>query len=147
METLLTPANVMFSLGIIGTIFSVFLYFKKPQDDLEKKQALDALATEKDKLLASKELADKATIMQQKEAETKAGLLTQQVQWEKEANEKRFLEFGTRLDTALSMAQNHIHTVDTKVDALMKLVNSMGNDITRLATIIDERIPKATITK
>jgi hypothetical protein len=118
-------------LGILGVLFSVYNYFRKPQEDIETKQAL-----------AEKEISSKATILAQKEIENKANVLAQQVQWEKEANEKKFCEFGLRLDGALAMAQNHIHTVDVKVDNLITTVGKMSNEITRLATIIDERIPK-----
>jgi len=130
-ENLVTIPNIMFALGIIGAIFSVFFYFRKPQEDMETKQAL-----------AEKDISSKATILAQKEAEGKASLLTQQVQWEKEANEKKFAEFGLRLDNSLTMAQNHIHTVDVKVDSLILSINVMSNRITELATIIDERVPK-----
>ena len=142
MDNILTPSNITFAIGIIGIIFSIFFYFRKPQEDIERKQALNALATEKDKLIADKDLGTKATILAQKEAEGKAGLLAQQVQWEKEANEKKFVEFGVRLDNALTLAQNHIHSVDVKVDNLLIEVNIMGNKITELSTIINERIPK-----
>ncbi len=128
---ILTPPNIMFVVGLGGALFGIFNYFKNPQEDLEKKQ-----------LIAGKDLDTKATILAQKEAEGKAGILAQQVEWEKNANEKKFAEFGLRLDSALSMAQNHIHTVDTKVDGLLAMVNTMGNELTKLSTIIDERIPK-----
>ena len=131
MSELITPSNILFALGILGVIFTVFNYFRNPQEDLEKKQ-----------LITDKDLSSKATILAQKEAEGKAGLLAQQVQWEKEANEKKFVEFGLRLDSAMTIAQNHIHTVDVKVDTLIGTVASMSNEITRLSTIIDERIQK-----
>ncbi len=119
MENLFTTSNIMFALGIIGMLFSIYIYFKKPQDALEKQVAVDQTAVD-----------------------GKAALLAQQVQWEKEATEKRFKEFGERLDSALALAQNHIHTVDTKVDGLSVVVNKMSVSMERLATIIDERIPK-----
>jgi hypothetical protein len=118
-------------IGIIGAIFTIYNYFRNPQENIEKKQ-----------IKSEEDLKDKATILSQKEVENKATLLAQQVQWEKEANEKKFCEFGLRLDGALAMAQNHIHTVDVKVDNLIATVGKMSNEITRLATIIDERIPK-----
>jgi hypothetical protein len=50
------------------------------------------------------------------------------------------------MDTALTLAQNHTHTVDIKVDALTTMVNGMNIEITkemtRLGTIIQERFPK-----
>lgn len=119
MDNLLTPSNITFALGILAIIFAIFNYFRVPQEDLEKKQAVS-----------------------EKEVESRAGLLAQQVQWEKESNEKKFAEFGVRLDNSLTMAQNHIHSVDVKVDALTTSVNEMGKEMTKLSTIIEERIPK-----
>jgi hypothetical protein len=118
MSPLITPSNIFFTLGIIGVLFTIYNYFRNPQEALERQQALG-----------------------QSDIDGKAKLLAQQVQWEKEANEKKFIEFGLRLDTAMTLAQNHIHTVDTKVDTLLGTVGKMSNEITRLATIINERIP------
>lgn len=108
MSELLNPGNVMFALGILGTIFTVFSYFRNPQVESDKKDAL----------------------------------LPQQVQWAAEGSERRFVEMGGRITEAMTLAQNHIHTVDTKVDTLGKGVIEMGKELTRLATIIEERIPK-----
>lgn len=106
-------------LAIGGVIFSIFLYFRTPTERLEKKQAVSDVA----------------------EA-GRASALAQQVQWEKESNEKRFAEMGMRLDSSMSLAQNHLHTVDVKVDNLIETVRLMSNEITRLSTIIEERIPR-----
>jgi len=137
---LFTTSNIMFVLGLLGMIFSVYHYFKNPQIKLEKRQALSQLEDEKDKQISEKELH-----LAQKESENKTNLLEQQVKLEKEVNDKKFIEFGNRLDASLAMAQNHIHTVDTKVDALTTMVNTMNlnltNEITKLGTIIEERIP------
>jgi len=40
MEAFLTPSNIMFTLGLIGILFSVFSYFKNPQIDQDKRDAL-----------------------------------------------------------------------------------------------------------
>lgn len=109
----------MFVLGILGVIFTIYNYFKNPQIDGDKKDAL----------------------------------LAQQVQWAKEGSdtrfkeiqestERRFAEMQLSIKDAFALGQNHIHTVDTKVDALSNNLISMGKEITRLATIIEERIPK-----
>lgn len=131
METLFTTSNIMFFIGIIGLIFSVYFNYRKPQEDIEKKQ-----------IKSDEDLKDKATVLSQKEVENKANVLAQQVQWEKEANEKKFVEFNLRLDNSMTLAQNHIHTVDVKVDQLIASVNKMSNEITRLSTIIEERNTK-----
>ncbi len=82
----------------------------------------------------------------QEKLDKDAGILAQQVQWEKESNDKRFTDMGLRLESALTLAQNHTHTVDVKVDGLTSSVNAMNlqltNAITRLETTINERIPK-----
>ena len=89
----------MFALGIIGLIFTVFHYFKNPQIDQDKRDAL----------------------------------LAQQVNWQNEATDRRFKEMQESFQGL---------TVDTKVDKMAENVNLMSNEITKLATIISERIPK-----
>lgn len=108
MSELITPSNIMFSLGIIGTLFTIFNYFNNPQKNSEKNDAL----------------------------------LDQRVQWDKDSNDKRFAEMGERMTSALTLAQNHIHTVDTKVDSVIHALGLLSNEVTKLATIIDERVPK-----
>lgn len=116
---------------LLGFIFGAFIYFRKPQENLETKQAI-----------TDKDVASKATILAQKELETKALLLAEQVKGKNEENERRFNEMGVRLDTAMTTAQNHIHSINLKVDELIKVQNAMCNKITELTTIIDERWPK-----
>lgn len=136
--TSITASDVGFALGIIGiisVIFSVYNKFHKPQEELETKQ----VGIEKD-------VANKATLLAQKEMENKAALLDQQVKLERESNEKKFNDFGKRLEDAFLLAANHTKTVDTKVDTLSTLVTGMNlnmtNKLTELATIIAERLPK-----
>ena len=69
-------------------------------------------------------------------------LLSQQVQWDRELTENRFKQMQDTIAASNTLAQNHIHTIDTKVEALHKIVGDMGNKITELGTIINERIPK-----
>lgn len=123
-QTILSPSNIMFVLGLLGIIFSVFNYFRNPQVDLEKSQALNE---ERDK--------NKATT-------TETSLLNQALNQEKESNNVRFKDLGERIDKSMTLAQNHIHTVDTKVDKLSQEVGGLALQITKLATIIDERMPK-----
>lgn len=119
MENLLTTGNITFALGLLAIIFSIYTYFRNPQEALDKREALN-----------------------QKETDGKASLLAQQMQWEKELTEKRFTDMGLRITESMSLAQNHIHTVDTKVDDLAKRMTVMSNEVTRLATVIEERIPR-----
>ena len=104
----ITPSEITFAIGIIGTIFAVYKYFKNPQIEIEKKDAL----------------------------------LEQQVQNNSEIAEKRFKDIQDNFNGLLLQSNNHIHTVDTKVDFLTKTVNDMGKDIIKLSTIIEERIPR-----
>jgi len=82
----------------------------------------------------------------QTETEEKAALLSQQVTLEREGNNQKFQDLGIRLDKAFELAQNHTHSVSVQVEGLAALVNnmniSMSKDITRLSTIIQERLPK-----
>lgn len=131
METTDIISLIIGILGIGGVIFTIYNSFKNPQIKIEK-----------DQIKAEEDLKDKATILSQKEVENKAQLLAQQFQWEKEANEKKFCDMGISLKEAMTLAQNHIHTVDTKVDGLKVIIEQIGKDIVQLSTIINERIPK-----
>lgn len=41
-----------------------------------------------------------------------------------------------------NLRDNHLHTLDVKVDQLTDSMGKMGNEVTKLATIIEERIPR-----
>lgn len=69
-------------------------------------------------------------------------LLEQRLNMRDEATEKRFKEINANFLALLSQSQNHIHTVDTKVENLNKTLSEVGKEIVRLSTIIEERIPK-----
>lgn len=119
-ESILTIQNVMFFVFALGTIFGVYNYFKKPQDEND----INKVVTEKD-------LGTKATILAQKEAEGKASLLAQQVQTEKEYNTKKFIELGDRFDKT-----------DLRIEVLTESVNDMNlsltKQLTRVVTIVEE---------
>lgn len=78
----------------------------------------------------------------QVDSEKKDALLAQQVQWQTEATERRFTEMQGSIEKAFLLAQNHVHTVDTKVESLTTIITSMGNQIVKLQTILEERLPK-----
>jgi len=103
----------MFVIGLLGVIFSIFFYFHKPQEEIDKRQALA-----------------------EKEAQNTADVLARQVQWEKESNERRFLELSKSQSEATALAQNHIHTLDTKIDNLSAMMGEMSNRITALDTTL-----------
>lgn len=123
METLLNPQNIMFAVWVLTLIFGVFFYFRNPQEALDKQQDLD-----------------------KQEVDGKINLFDEKFKWNREENEKKFKDLGDRMDRALTIAENHTHTVDVKVDTLIGSVNSMNlqltNAITELRTTINERIPK-----
>lgn len=123
MEPFLTPSNIVFGIGIIGTIFGIYKMFRDPQVALDKQQDLD-----------------------KQEVEGKAVILEERAKWDREQNESKFKDMGTRLTDAFTLAQNHTHSVDVKVDTLITAVNTMNlqltNAITELRTTINERIPK-----
>lgn len=121
----------MFAIGIITLLFSVWNKIKLPQEDLETKQAL-----------SEKEMDSKATVLAQKEMESKALILEKQFQWYMDTNEKKFIYLGKLLDEAFTLATNHTHTVDVKVDKLIETSNLVAINIAKLETTINERIPK-----
>ncbi len=85
---------------------------------------------------------DKQQDLDKQEVEAKATILEERAKWDRDQYEKRFSDMGTRLDAAFSLAQNHTHTVDVKVDKLIESVNALSIFVAKLETIIEERIPK-----
>ena len=108
MEQFLTQGNITFVIALMGVLFGVYHYFRNPQIDGDKKDAL----------------------------------LAQQVQWQIEGSEKRFKDMQDSFATLVAQNQNHLHTIDTKVEALNKNVTALAIEVTRLHTIIEERIPR-----
>jgi len=130
---MLDSTTLNYILGIIAlgsVVFTIWGKVSKPQEAIEIKQAL-----------TDKDLVNKASLLAQKELETKAFVLAEQVKNKDIENERRFNEMGVRLDTAMTTAQNHIHTVDVKVDALITTTNAMNLNIMKLQTVIEERLP------
>ncbi len=74
--------------------------------------------------------------------EKKSAILSEQIKGDKEETNRRFGEMSTRLDDAMTLAQNHVHTVDTKVDKLIERMGGVEGGLIKVFTIIDERIPK-----
>ena len=130
---MLTSETLNYILAVIalGTVaFSIWNQVKKPQDDLELKQAV-----------SGKDLESKASVLAAKEMENKAALLDQQVKLERELNEKKFIEMGVNIKEAFALAQNHVHTLDTKMDVMTNNLNSLTLRVERLAVILEERLP------
>lgn len=94
MAELLTTSNIVFFLGVIGVIFSVYNYFRNPQIKADTKDAL--MAQRLDSLSAQ----------------------------------------------IINLRDNHIHSLQGAIEQTNKNVNALAIEVTRLGTIIDERIPK-----
>lgn len=129
---------ITFILGVFavgGTIFGIFSYFRKPQEQLEK-----------DQILTNENIKDRATILSQKEIEGKAELLAKQVQWDKEAIARQFTEMQTGFYKLLELNQNHLHTIETKLDTHIQdnTVNNLevAKILSRLETKQDLLIKK-----
>jgi len=69
-------------------------------------------------------------------------LMEQRVSWMVDISDRRFKDMQDNFKELLLQSNNHIHTVDTKVDALQGIIIGMGQEIIKLGTIIEERIPK-----
>lgn len=108
MDSFLTPGNLTVGILVMGTVFAVYLYFRNPQVESDRREAL----------------------------------LNQQTTTFMASTADRFKEMQESFNSLLLQSGNHIHTVDTKVEALTATVGMMGKDVVRLSTIIEERIPK-----
>jgi len=119
------------SISFIGIIFIVYHFFKNPQ-----------ISSEKEQIKIEENMKDKASIISQKEVENKAAVLEKQFQWYMEVNQQKFCDMGKRLDEAFILAANHTNTVDKKVDKLVESTNILGLEVSKLSTIIEERMPR-----
>lgn len=119
------------AISFIGIIFVVYFYFRNPQ-----------IKNEEEHIRTEEQIKDKASLLSQKEVENKAAVLEKQFQWYMDNTEKKFNDFGKRLEDAFLLASNHTHTVDVKVDKLIDSTTSLGLNVEKLATIIEERIPR-----
>ena len=122
----ITGTDIGFILGILGIIsiiFTVYRSFAKPTEELETNLAL-----------SKKDIDNKATVLAQTEMANKAALLEQQVKLAYEANEKKFQEMGMRID-------NVVAKVDNLVSASTVWHLDISNAMTKLQTILEERLP------
>lgn len=62
----------------------------------------------------------------------------------KAANEISLLEQSLEMLRAdfVNLRDNHVHTLDVKQDQMMTRISSLENEVVKLCTIIEERIPK-----
>jgi len=122
LETLLTPTNIMFVLGLLGILFTVYNKIRKPQEDND----INKVVTEKD-------LGTKATLLAQKEAEGKASLLQQQVVTEKEYNTKKFVELNDRFN-------NTDHKIETLIETVNGMNLSLSKELMRIGTVVGQHM-------
>lgn len=110
-------------LSIFGAVFGIFNYFKKPQENIDIKQA-----------------------QLESDFKGKYEILKEHLEWEKDMNNDRFGVLNENYNKLLRLNQNHTHTIDVKVDALKNEIALMRTEfsskICTLSTIIEERIPK-----
>jgi hypothetical protein len=92
--TLLTPGNIMFMIGILGTLFTVYRSITAPQISSDKK---------------SVRVDDRITAIEK---------------------------------TVQDIKETHLKTVEQDIKSLTASVNELAKTVVRLATIIDERIPR-----
>ena len=69
-------------------------------------------------------------------------LFEQKMNYMTDANERRFQSMQENFKDLVLQSNNHIHTVDVKVENLSGVISTMGQEIVQLRTIIEERIPK-----
>jgi len=78
----------------------------------------------------------------QKQSETNDLLVSQKIKLMCDEYDKRFISMQDDFSALLAQNQNHLHTIDTKVDALTVSIIQLGKDTVRLETIVNERIPQ-----
>jgi len=131
----ITIEHIYALIALCSAIFSIFFYFRKPQEKLEVGQ-----------LLSNKDMETKATVLAQKEMESKAMLLANQVEIEKSSNEKRFFEIGRRLEEVMMTSQKEALKIDIKLDNFIHTQTvrneEYSNQFTKLFTLLDERLPR-----
>lgn len=76
------------------------------------------------------------------EVDKKAELLEERAKWDREQTEKRFKESDENAKQAYALAQNHIHSVDVKVDNVAVGLGELKGEVIKIATILEERLPK-----
>lgn len=69
-------------------------------------------------------------------------ILQERIKATNETNEIRFKNMNDSFNSLVLQTNNHIHTVEECVKNLETKVNSLTVGITKLSTIIEERIPK-----
>ena len=72
----------------------------------------------------------------------KAALLAQEVKTQTNSVDSRFEAMQENFKGLLLQSNNHIHTLEVKIDEINKIIGDVRVNVAKLSTIIDERIPK-----
>lgn len=78
----------------------------------------------------------------QKKSETNDLLLDQKASFLREEYAAKFKDIEGKFDELTRQNQNHLHTLESKLDSLTNLVVSLSKDVVRIETIINIKLPK-----
>lgn len=78
----------------------------------------------------------------QKKSETNDLLMDQKADFLRSEYDKKFISIDDRLNELAKNNQNHLHTLETKLDALTKLVVDNGKDLVRIETTMNIKLPR-----
>ena len=84
----------------------------------------------------------KLVIFPQKQSKAKDQLDDQKAKFLRSEYDKKFVSLDERLAEVTKNNQNHLHTIDTKLDALTKMIVDLGKDVIRLETTLNIKLPK-----
>lgn len=80
----------------------------------------------------------------QEEIDKKHALVEQKMTLEKQNTDSRLAEMTVNWKESLTLATNHVHTLDIKMDNIQATLSLLQSEIVRQNTIIEERMPRKT---
>lgn len=107
---LLTTSNITFVLVLLGILFSIYRYFRDPDESADKS----------------------------------ISILQAQQQSDREGTDRRFKDVQENFDKVNALLHEHITSDGVKFESLNATQISMGKDLVKIATILEERLPVAT---
>lgn len=119
MESLFTLQNIVSGIAILSALFMAYNSIRTPDEKADKSLALLA-----------------------EQIKTTNELISQRINFSEQGTDRRFKDMQDNFTQLVTTQQNHIHTVETKVDALVATNGTFTEKLVALTTIIDERIPK-----
>lgn len=78
----------------------------------------------------------------QAKSETTEALLDQRMKYINDSNDMRFRALQETIAALTAQNQNHIHTLQTTIDMVVKSMNETNITVAKLSTVIEERIPR-----